>query len=45
MKKYKCEKCGKFISDEEGVTALCGTWVCDHDSCRSLDNSNDATLK
>ena len=45
MDKYKCETCKKFISEEEGVTTLCGTWVCDRDSCRTLDNNNDAFLK
>lgn len=43
--KYMCEVCGEFISDEEGVTTINGYWVCDLDTCRTLDNENDAIEK
>ena len=44
-KEYKCEVCGNFISEDKGVTTLNGLWVCDSDSCRTLDNDNQATEK
>lgn len=42
MKAYKCMVCEKFITDEEGITTLNGLWVCDNDSCRTLNDDNDA---
>ena len=43
MEKYKCEVCNKFNPDEEGITTLNSLWVCDNDSCRTLDVENQAT--
>ena len=40
--KHKCEVCSTMISDNEGVTTLNGLWVCDNDSCRTLDEDNNA---
>lgn len=39
---YKCEVCGKFINEEDGITAVEGEFVCDNDSCRHLDEENQA---
>lgn len=44
-KTYKCEVCGKFITDDEGITTLNGLWVCDDSSCRTLDEDNNAIEK
>lgn len=41
--KYQCMVCGKFIANDEGITTLSGLWVCDNDSCRTLDDDNEAT--
>lgn len=41
--RYKCHHCGKFITNEEGITTLSGSWVCDNDTCRTLDDENEAT--
>ena len=35
---YKCMACGKFITDDEGVTCFDGSWVCDSDTCRTFDD-------
>ncbi len=43
MEEYMCEVCGNFITDEEGITTLNGLWVCDNNSCRTLDEENQAT--
>ena len=43
MCEYKCQSCGKFIKNIEGITTLNGLWICDKDSCRTLDNENQAT--
>lgn len=43
--KYKCEVCGKFITDDEGITTLDGSWVCDNDTCRTLDEDDQAIEK
>lgn len=43
-KQYKCECCGKFITEDEGTTTLEGLWVCDTDKCRTLDDNNDSTI-
>jgi len=43
MEEYKCEVCGKFISNYDGITTLSGLWVCDDNSCRTLDEENQAT--
>lgn len=40
---FKCQVCGKFIRADEGITTLNGWWVCDNDSCRTLDDENEAT--
>lgn len=41
---YKCEVCGKLITEDEGcTTTINGLWVCDNDSCRTLDEDNNAT--
>lgn len=42
---YKCQKCGIFITDDEGITCQDGSWVCDYDSCRSLDAENEAHMR
>ena len=39
---YKCEVCGGFIEDEQGTTTLNGLWVCDNDSCRTINDDNQA---
>ena len=41
--KYQCMVCGKWITDDEGITTLNGLWVCDNNSCRTLDEDNNAT--
>ena len=43
--KYKCEVCDKLIKEDEGITTLNGLWVCDNDSCRTLDDENNAIEK
>jgi len=43
-KYYQCQKCGKFITEEEGVTCIDGSWVCDNDNCRTLDEDNEAHI-
>jgi hypothetical protein len=45
MDTHKCQVCGKYISDDEGVTTKCGSWVCDQDTCRTLDDENEAIKK
>jgi hypothetical protein len=42
---YKCQCCGKFITDEEGITCYNGEWVCDNDTCRTLDSNSEAHIK
>lgn len=42
MNEYKCQVCGKFITEDEGITTLNGLWVCDNDTCRTLDEDNQA---
>lgn len=42
---YRCQVCGKFIAGEDGVTTVNGWWVCDSDTCRTLDEENEATEK
>lgn len=42
--KYKCACCGKFITENEGITTLEGLWVCDNNSCRILNNDNDSNI-
>lgn len=42
---YKCEVCGKFISEDKGITTLNGLWVCDDNNCRTLDEENQAIEK
>ncbi len=42
VEKYKCMVCGKFISNNEGITTVDGLWVCDNGSCRTLDDENEA---
>lgn len=42
VESYKCEVCGKFISDFDGITTKNGLWVCDSDTCRTLNEDNDA---
>jgi ribosomal protein L37AE/L43A len=45
QEKYKCEVCGSFITNDEGITTLSGLWVCDNDTCRELDEENQAIEK
>ena len=42
---YQCQFCGKFISNDEGITCVDGSWVCDNDSCRTLDEENESHIK
>jgi hypothetical protein len=42
MEQFKCQVCGKLISEDEGITTLNGLWVCDKDSCRILNEENQA---
>lgn len=42
MKEFQCQVCGKFILEEEGITTLNSLWVCDKDSCRTLNKENEA---
>lgn len=42
MEQYKCQSCGKMISEDEGVTCVDGSWVCDKVSCRILGKDNEA---
>lgn len=44
MNKYNCQRCGKLIPEDEGITCLNGYWVCDTDTCRTLDDDNDAHM-
>lgn len=39
---YRCGVCGKFITDDEGMTTLNKVWVCNNDTCRYLDKDNQA---
>jgi hypothetical protein len=34
--------CGKLIDEDKGITCVDGEWVCDTDTCRILDENNDA---
>ncbi|MCJ8008922.1 hypothetical protein ACFFF5_21140 [Lederbergia wuyishanensis] len=43
--KYRCDSCGEFIYDDEGITAVYGDWVCDKDDCRILTDDNLAIVK
>lgn len=45
MEMYQCQVCGKFIPEDAGITTLNGLWVCDEDSCRTLDEESQATEK
>lgn len=42
---YRCEECLEFVSEKNGITTLSGRWVCDKNSCRDLDNENNAIDK
>jgi hypothetical protein len=42
---YACHVCGKYIPESAGVTTIDGLWVCDNDSCRTLDADCQATAK
>lgn len=39
---HRCQVCGKLICGKDGVTTLNGWFVCDNDSCRTLDEENQA---
>lgn len=41
---FKCQVCGKLITENDGITAECGSWVCDNDSCRTLDNESKSHI-
>jgi ribosomal protein S26 len=45
MKQYKCMVCGKLIDEDKGITTLNGLWVCDEDTCRTLDVDSQAIEK
>jgi len=42
VEEYQCMVCGKFVRENEGATTLNGLWVCDEDTCRVLNEDNDA---
>lgn len=43
---FKCEVCGKFIAEDEGITLHDGSWVCDNMECRGeLDEENQPIKK
>jgi hypothetical protein len=42
---FQCQKCGKFIHEDEGITCTNGKWVCDDNNCRTLDEENEAYYK
>ena len=43
---FKCEICGKFIAEDEGITLYDGSWVCDNFECRGeLDEENQPIKK
>lgn len=44
MNKYNCQRCGKLIPEDKGITCLNGYWVCDTDTCRTLDEDNHAHM-
>jgi hypothetical protein len=44
MNEYNCQRCGKLIPEDEGITCLNGYWVCDNDTCRTLDDENEAYM-
>jgi hypothetical protein len=37
-------KCGKLLNEEDGITCVSGEWVCDRDTCRTLDGDNQAHI-
>lgn len=45
MSFYKCDVCKQIIPESDGITTLSGSWVCDADTCRTLDNENQAHEK
>jgi hypothetical protein len=45
MEQYKCQCCGEFITEDQGITCHNGEWVCDNDSCRILDKNNESYIK
>ncbi|MEG0898399.1 MAG: hypothetical protein RSF40_01635 [Oscillospiraceae bacterium] len=42
---YKCQYCGKYITNDEGITCVDGSWVCDNDSCRTDDEDGDSHIR
>lgn len=44
MEQYKCHKCNKLIDEEEGITTKSGLFVCDDNTCRTLDVDNEAQV-
>lgn len=42
VESYKCQVCGKFVAENQGITTLEGNWVCDDDSCRTLTEDSDS---
>lgn len=45
MEQYKCEVCGQLVSEDKGITTINGLWVCDNDTCRTLDENCNAIEK
>ena len=45
MEKYECQYCGKSISEDKGITCVDGSWVCDNDQCRTLDEDSQSHIK
>jgi hypothetical protein len=41
---YRCMECGKMIDENDGITTVDGEWVCDNDTCRTLDADNQAHI-
>lgn len=46
IRAFRCERCGCLIREEDGVTCHGGEWVCDRDTCRTLDSiTNESYIK
>lgn len=45
MTLYQCEVCKELIPEADGITTVSGSWVCDADTCRTLDDENQAQQK
>ena len=41
---YRCDYCNKLVDEDDAVTTIDGNYVCDKDSCRTLDGDNEAHI-